>query len=101
VATNEEVVPISQLREAYSEIWELERALERKTMEIEILRTAQDIERKRRRCAASPGGDHTVGDRDLHVLGIARRTAYYLAGRAPPAAITWRTTGVSCSRSGR
>ncbi len=46
VAANEEVVPISQLREAYAKIRELERALGRKTMEVEILRTAQEIVKK-------------------------------------------------------
>jgi transposase len=46
VAANEEVVPISQLREAYAKIRELERTLGRKTMEIEILRAAQEIVKK-------------------------------------------------------
>jgi hypothetical protein len=36
-------VPASQLREAYAKIRELERALGRKTMEIEILRAAQEV----------------------------------------------------------
>src|SRR5262249_33081740 len=40
------VVPASQLREAYAKIRELERALGRKTMEVEILRTAQEIVKK-------------------------------------------------------
>src|SRR3989454_5763606 len=38
----EDVVPASQLREAYAKIREVERALGRKTMEVEILRTAQE-----------------------------------------------------------
>jgi hypothetical protein len=40
------VVPTSQLREAYAKIRELERALGRKTMEVEILRAAQEIVKK-------------------------------------------------------
>ena len=43
VQANEDVVPTSQLREAYAKIRELERALGRKTMEVEILRMAQEI----------------------------------------------------------
>jgi len=39
------------LREAYAEIRELEWALGRKTMEVEILRAAQEIIKKTRRCA--------------------------------------------------
>src|SRR5438128_6085435 len=38
VQASEDVVPASQLREAYAKIRELERALGRKTMEVEILR---------------------------------------------------------------
>jgi transposase len=38
VQPSEDVVPTSQLREAYAKIRELERALGRKTMEVEILR---------------------------------------------------------------
>jgi transposase len=47
VAANEEVVPVSLLREAQQRIKELERALGRKTMEIEILHAAQDEVKKR------------------------------------------------------
>jgi len=43
VQASEDVVPASQLREAYAKIRELERALDRKTMEVEILRAAQEI----------------------------------------------------------
>jgi transposase len=43
VQASEDVVPASQLREAYAKIRELERALGRKTMEVEILRAAQEI----------------------------------------------------------
>jgi transposase len=46
VAANEDVVPASHLREAYARIRELERALGRKTMEVEILRAAQEIVKK-------------------------------------------------------
>ena len=43
---SEDVVPASQLREAYAKIRELERAVGRKTMEIEILQAAQEIVKK-------------------------------------------------------
>lgn len=46
VAANEDVVPASHLREAYGRIRELERALGRKTMEVEILRAAQEVVKK-------------------------------------------------------
>jgi len=45
VAANEDVVPASQLREAYSRIRELERLLGRKQMEIEILEAARDVKK--------------------------------------------------------
>src|SRR5262252_7818539 len=65
VQASEDVVPASQLREAYAKIRELERALGGKTMEVEILRTAQEIVKKRRRCAESPRGDPVADDGDL------------------------------------
>jgi transposase len=65
VQASEDVVPASQLREAYAKIRELERALGRKTMEVEILRATQEVVKKRRRCAESPDDDHAVDDRDL------------------------------------
>src|SRR5437870_10630691 len=65
VQASEDVVPASHLREAYAKIRELERALGRKTMEVEILRAAQEIVKKRRRCAESPRGDALFDDRDL------------------------------------
>ncbi len=37
------MVPASYVREAYARIRELERALGRKTMEVEILRAAQGV----------------------------------------------------------
>lgn len=43
---SEDVVPASQLREAYAKIRELERALGRKTLEVEILRAAQEVGKK-------------------------------------------------------
>src|SRR5262249_9373565 len=43
---SEAVAPASQLRDAYAKIRELERALGRKTMEVEILRAAQEIVKK-------------------------------------------------------
>ena len=46
VAANEDVVPASQLREAYSRIRDLERLLGRKQMEIEILEAAGDVVKK-------------------------------------------------------
>jgi len=46
VQASEGVVPAGQLREAYAKIRELERALGRKTMEVEILRAAQEIIKK-------------------------------------------------------
>ena len=46
VQAKEDVVPASQLREAYAKIRELERALGRKTMEIESLRAAQEVVKK-------------------------------------------------------
>jgi len=46
VQASEDVVPASHLREAYAKIRELERALGRKTMEVEILRAAQEVVKK-------------------------------------------------------
>src|SRR5262245_52867174 len=65
VQASGDVAPARQLREAYAKIRELERALGRKTMEIEILRAAQEIVKKLRRCAESPDGDGAVDDGDL------------------------------------
>jgi transposase len=45
VATNEDVVPVSALREAHQRIRELERLLGKKQMEIEILQAAQEVVR--------------------------------------------------------
>ena len=46
VATNEDVVPVSALREAHQRIRELERLLGKKQMEIEILPAAQEVVKK-------------------------------------------------------
>jgi transposase len=49
VSANEEVVPASALRAAQQRIKELERALGKKAMEIEILQAARDEVKKRPR----------------------------------------------------
>ena len=49
VEANGDIVPAHRLREAESRIRELERALGRKTMEVEILQAAQEEVRKRPR----------------------------------------------------
>jgi transposase-like protein len=46
VKANEDVVPASELQAAQARIRELERALGRKTMEVEILRAAQEVLKK-------------------------------------------------------
>jgi transposase len=92
VQASEDVVPASQLREAYAKIRELERALGRKTMENEILRAAQEVVKKNAVLAQSV---RTVTGHTMTaicgVLGIARRTAYYL-GRARPSGRQHRAT---------
>ena len=47
VQANEEVVPVSALKVAEQRIRELERALGRKTMEVEILQAARDEVKKK------------------------------------------------------
>ena len=49
VSANEEVVPVSELRAAPHRMRELERALGKKAMEIEILQAARDEVKKRPR----------------------------------------------------
>jgi transposase len=49
VQANEDVVPVSALRAAQQRIKELERALGKKTMEIEILQAAREEVKKRPR----------------------------------------------------
>ncbi len=58
VQASEDVVPASQLREAYAKIRELARALGRKTMEVEILRVAQEIVKK---CMVRPRETRGIG----------------------------------------
>jgi transposase InsO family protein len=82
VAANEEVVPISQLREAYGKVRELERALGRKTMEIKILRAAQGIVKKIRRCAEGPRGDGPADDGDRRGPGLAKAHGLLRGARA-------------------
>src|SRR5216683_2247435 len=65
VKANEDVVPASELQAAHAKIRELERALGRKTMEVEILRAAQEILKKVRRCAEGPVGDGASVGGDL------------------------------------
>jgi transposase len=55
VAANENVVPASELRVAEQRIRELERALGRKEMELEILRAAQTEVKRRPRCYGASG----------------------------------------------
>ncbi len=55
VAANEDVVPASLLREAQARIKELERALGRKQMEVEILQAAQEIVKKSPWLRKGPG----------------------------------------------
>src|SRR5918993_584119 len=80
VQASEDVVPASHLREAYAKIRELERALGRKTMEIEILRAPQEVVKKNavvaQRVRAVTGCSMTAV---CTVLGLARRSAYYVA----------------------
>ena len=49
VAANEDVVPASELRAAQQRIRELERALGKKTMEVEILQAAREEVKKKPR----------------------------------------------------
>ena len=49
MAANEDVVPASALRLAEGRIHELERALGRKAMEVEILQAARDAVKKKPR----------------------------------------------------
>ncbi len=61
VQAREDVVPASQLREVYAPIRELERAGP-KTMEVGILRTAQEVVKKTPLLRRESAG-HAVGDR--------------------------------------
>jgi transposase len=99
VEANEDVVPASHLREAYARIRDLERALGRKTMEVEILRAAQEAVKKtpflRRASGRSPGGRWQRSARSWEVPG-APPTTY--RGSAPMAGIAGPRTPPSSSR---
>jgi len=84
VATNEDVVPVSALREAHQRIRELERLVGNKQMEIEILQATQEVVKKVRGCAKGPDGDPASGGHDLPNAADGRQTAYY-AARVRPA----------------
>jgi transposase len=79
VATNEDVVPVSALREAHQRIRELERLLGKKQMEIEILQAAQEVVKK----SMVAQRVRTVTQHPVaaicRTLGMARQTAYYTA----------------------
>jgi len=85
VAANEEVVPASLLREAQQRIKELERALGRKTMEVEILHAARDEVKKK---TALLRRVQEMTRRPLvaicRTLRIGRATAYRTTGPRPP-----------------
>src|SRR5437867_3941811 len=80
VATNEDVVPVSALREAHQRIRELERLLGKKQMEIEILQAAQEVVKKK---AVVAQRVRTVTQHPVaaicRTLRMARQTAYYAA----------------------
>ena len=69
VAANEDVVPASQLREAYARIRELERLVGKKQMEIEILEAAREVVKKVPGCAKGPGADWAADDGGLPHAG--------------------------------
>ena len=65
VAADGQVVPAYKLREAEQRIRELERALGRKTMEVEILQLAQAEVKKDRVTTACPSRERASGNGDL------------------------------------
>ncbi len=69
VGANEEVVPASDLRLAQQRIKELERALGRKTMEVEILQAARDEIKKSPTSTACQRNDRFQGGADLPSAG--------------------------------
>src|SRR2546427_4277203 len=78
VATNEDVLPVSALREAHQRIRELERLLGKKQMEIEILQAAQEVVKKSPRAKgpdgdAASGGGHLSDPADGASDGVLRR----------------------------
>jgi transposase len=89
VATNQDVVPVSALREAHQRIRELERLLGKKQMEIEILQAAQEVVKKcmvrPRHATASVLMEETVCA-NVSGLSVERRTLRATMGsRAGPA----------------
>ena len=84
VATNEDVVPVSALREAHQRIRELERLLGKKQMEIEIVQAAREVVKKVRGCAKGPDVTQHPVAAICRTLRMARQTAYY-ATRVRPA----------------
>lgn len=83
VAANEDVVPARQLREAYAPIRELERLVDKKQMEIEILEAAREVVKKVPGCAK---GRARTGRPMMVVcptLGMSRRTGYYVVRDRP------------------
>ena len=92
VASNQEVVPIGELRAAQQLIWELERALGKKTMEVEILQAARDEVKKdpastacQRSDGAQDGPDlsHPRDQPCLRLPGKRRTPVEVRAGRGP------------------
>jgi transposase-like protein len=76
VTANEDVVPVSELKARDQRIRELERALGRKTMEVEILQAARDEIKKAslvRRCREMT--NHPIAA-ICHTLGVGRATPY-------------------------
>jgi hypothetical protein len=69
VQANGDVVPAQQLRDAERRIRELERALGRTTMEVEILHAAQAEVRRDRAGTARPGHDEPPLEDDLFRAG--------------------------------
>ena len=83
VKPNEDVVPASELQAAQAKIRELERALGRKTMEVEILRAAQEVLKKSlvaQRVRSLTGLPVAAICRTLQ---MARRTAYHVPRARP------------------
>jgi hypothetical protein len=80
VTANEDVVPVSELKAAQQRIRELERALGRKTMEVEISRMPCTAGRPARRCREMT---HHSTAAICRTLGIGRATPYHAAHGRP------------------
>ena len=61
VGADEPVVPASEVRDLHSRIRELERALGRKTMEVEILKEAVSLVREKKRLLHAPWSNKELG----------------------------------------